>query len=327
MALDPEARYESRLYGGFRNTAAREWAIAKVAARQHGVLGVPQLEELGLSANAAQKRAAQARLHRIYRGVYALAPRSLLAREGHWMAAVLAGPPGAVLSHRSAAALHRLRPHGSSRIELTVPALSARPREGLRIHRSSTLTATDTTKVDGIPCTTVARTLLDLATVLHRRGLERACDQAEIEEAFDLAALTDVLARNRHHPGARKLTAVLEEHYIGQTPTANGLEEAFFAICRRAGLPLPEVNVMLDLGDGDAPITVDFLWRRERLAVETDGRRTHGTVQAFERDRRRDQRLTVARWHPLRFPKRQVFRRPAEVQRTLTAVFRRLSAA
>lgn len=97
-------------------------------------------------------------------------------------------------------------------------------------------------------------------------------------------------------------------------------------IVRRIGLPTPEVNVMLDLGDGEPPIKVDYLWRRERLAVETDGRGSHGTAQAFERDRRRDQRLTAARWHPVRFSRRQVLHRPIEVERTLRAVYARVIA-
>lgn len=84
---------------------------------------------------------------------------------------------------------------------------------------------------------------------------------------------------------------------------------------------------MLDLADGEHPIRVDFLWRRERLVVETDGRAAHGTAQAFERDRRRDQRLTVAGFHPLRFSRRQVVVGGAEVERTLGDVYARLAVA
>jgi hypothetical protein len=253
----------------------------------------------------------------VHRGVYAIAPATLLDRHGLWLAAVLACGPDAVLSHRSAAALHALRDFGAPRIEITVPGRSRRGHPGLLIHRSTTLTAADVTRVRAIPCTTVARTLLDLAGQLGRRPVERACDQAEIMKVFDLNAVTDQLQRNPRHRGARLLKAVLDEHYIGQTATWNGFEEEFLALAIQAGLPTPEVNVFLDLDDGEPGIRVDFMWRERRLAVETDGRDTHLTRQAFERDRRRDQRLTAAGWHPARFTKRQVRFTPGQVRSRL----------
>jgi hypothetical protein len=294
--------------------------MAALAESQHGVMSLAQLVGLGLSESAVHKRAAAGRLFRIHQGVYALAPRSLISREGHWMAAVLAGGAEAFLSHRSNAVLYELRSRGGRLIDITVPGRSRGHHDGLFIHRSTTLSPADVTTVDGIPCTTVARTLLDLAAVLPRRAIERAADQAEIAGTFDLAALVDQLERHPRHRGARVLAAVLDTHAIGQTATVNEFEEAFLAIVRRAGLPDPEVNVWLVLPDGEPAIRVDFLWRAQRLAVETDGRRSHGTRLAFERDRRRDQRLTVARFRPVRVTRRQVFGCPDELERTLRAL-------
>ncbi len=311
---------KSELTGRFFAPLSHDQAVAALAESQHGVMALRQLIDFGLTSRAVQKRAQAGRLFRIHQGVYALAPRSLLRREAHWMAAVLAGGPAAVLSHRSGAVLHELRSNGGRRIDITVPGRSRGEHDGLFIHRSSTLAPADITTVDGIPCTTIARTLLDLAAVLPRRAIERATDQAEIAGTFDLAALTDQLHRHPRHRGARGLRAVLDGHAIGQTATVNEFEEAFLAIARRAGLPDPEVNAWLVLPDGEPAIRVDFLWRAQRLAVETDGRRTHGTRLAFERDRRRDQRLTVAKLRPIRVTRRQVFGRPDEVQRTLIAL-------
>jgi predicted transcriptional regulator of viral defense system len=308
---------ETGLFGPQLASVEADLAVAALAGAQHGVLCLEQLKALGVSASAARKRAAKGRLHRIHRGVYALAPIRLLDRHGLWLAAVLACGCGAVLSHRSAAVLHELRSQGSTRIEVTVPGGSSRRHAGVLVHRSSTLTAADATLVHGIPCTTVARTLLDIAGQLGRRALERACDQAEVLEVFDLKTITDQLERNPRHRGARTLRAVLEEHYIGQTLTWNEFEERFLALAREAGLPLPEVNVLLELNDGEPPIRVDFVWPARRLAVETDGRGSHLTHQAFERDRRRDQRLTMARWRPARFTRRQVKYSPAQVRATL----------
>jgi hypothetical protein len=114
--------------------------------------------------------------------------------------------------------------------------------------------------------------------------------------------------------------AIREEHYVGSTATVSELEEAMLALTRAAGLPDPQVNVWLDLGDGEPLIQADFVWRAQRVVLETDGRRVHGTVQARERDPRRDQRLTVAGWRPLRTTWRQVMRRSRELQTTLAAL-------
>jgi hypothetical protein len=168
----------------------------------------------------------------------------------------------------------------------------------------------------------VARTLLDLATVLDRRALERAFDQAEILELFDLRALSDQLHRNPNRKGVRIIKAILAEHYIGSTPTWSELEEGFLALSRATGLPDPEVNAWIDPGDGERALRVDFVWRAQRIAVEADGHRTHRTRQAQERDPRRDQRLIAAGWRPVRTTWRQVMRRPRELELTLRALLR-----
>lgn len=123
-------------------------AIAQLACRQHGVFTLDELRDLGLSRRGVQRRASSGRLHRVYLGVYSLVPPTLRKREGWWMAAVLAARPGAVLSHRDAAALHQLLQNNRTRIEVTVPGRSPRPRRGLDVHRSLTLTETDIAVVD-----------------------------------------------------------------------------------------------------------------------------------------------------------------------------------
>ncbi len=301
----------------FFSQAHLDARIAALATRQHGVIGLAQLVALGLEPRSVQQRAAVGRLHRIHCAVYSLVPRHLLSREGLYMAAVLACGPGAVLSHRSAAHLHELRRDASTKIDVTVPSRSHRRHEGIRLHRSLTLIPEDTTTVNGIPCTTVARTILDNAEVLNRRGLERMLDQAEILEIFDLWALQEQLQRNFSRRCARRLRRALDEHVAGATPTWSELEERFLALVRAAALPEPEVNVFIVLDDGEPAMRVDFVWRDRRLAVETDGHETHRTRLAFEQDRRRDQRLIVAGWRAVRITWRQLTRAPAQVKQTL----------
>jgi hypothetical protein len=292
--------------------------IARLAERQHGVVSLPQLQSLGLSARAVRDRVAAGRLTRIHRGVYAVG-HSRLTQRGHWIAAVLAYGPTALLSHRSAAALHGIRPDNRPKIEVTLPSPSARSRPGIDVHRSTTLEAADVTTIDGIPCTTLARTLLDLAEVIHRQGLERAVDQAEVLQIFDLRAVEGVLSRAAGRRCAGVLRDVLAR-YDGPALTEKELEERFFALCLAAGLPKPGVNVWITL-DGGVAYKADFLWRAERLIVETDGWGSHGTRRAFENDRRRDRRLIVAGWTVVRFTWRDVEREPEEVAETLARLW------
>ena len=201
IARMPEPARESEPGGRF-------FEPALVAARQHGVFHVNQV---ALSPRAVQKRAAAGHYHRQHAGVYSIVPRHLLKREGLWMAAVLACGPGAVLSHRSAAALLELRDWGGTKIDVTVPRRSRRKHAGIKVHCSTTLTDQDVTEVNNIPCTTVARTLFDLAEVVTQRQLERSFDQAEISERLDLTAINDQLARNPTRPGAKAVRRVLTE--------------------------------------------------------------------------------------------------------------------
>src|SRR3954453_4299403 len=151
----------SGIYGRFPHELPVNASLARLADQQHGVVSLSQLQLLGLSASAVQKRTANGHLHRVHRGVYAVGYRRLTER-GRWMAAVLTFGPGAVLSHRDAAALLGLRQDRRPRIDVTVPRVGVRRRPGIDAHVSATVRPADVTVQEGIPCTSVARTLLDL---------------------------------------------------------------------------------------------------------------------------------------------------------------------
>jgi Protein of unknown function (DUF559) len=305
----PEAGRETQVETTFLDQALSDLSLA-----QHGVFALDQLRALGLTAPAVRSRQAAGRLHRIHHTVYSLVPRELLKREGLYMAAVLACGEGAVLSHRSAAALLELRDWGHTKIEVTVPRRSARRHDGIKVHRSTTLTDQDVTEVNNIPCTTVHRTLFDLAEVVTQRQLERSFDQAEISERLDLNAINDQLKRNPTRPGAKAVRDVLETHYIGKTPTWSENEEALLAITRELGIPDPDTNQFIVLDDGGPAIRVDFVWRDQRVIVEADSQKWHNTRQRFEQDRVRDQRLTAAGWTIIRTTWRQMKHRPHELR-------------
>jgi predicted transcriptional regulator of viral defense system len=296
--------------------------IAELAEAQHAVVALSQLVSLGLGARAVSHRVQRGMLHRVHRGVYAVG-HPLLTREGRWMAAILACGPHAVLSHRSAASLWGLRPNARTAIDVTVPSRAGRTRDGIDVHRGSGIDANDVAGVEGIPTTSVARTLLDLAEVVNARTLERAIDQAEVRRLLDMRAIDDVLARGGGgRRGAAALRGVLAELRLGTTLTRSELEERLLAICREAALPRPDVNAWIPYpGGGGAE--ADFLWREQQLVVEVDGRDVHTTRRAFEHDRRRDQRLMLAGWRVVRFTWRQVLFEPAYVAATLRSLLAR----
>jgi very-short-patch-repair endonuclease len=261
--------------------------VAAIAARQHGVVTFTQLKRAGLSRSAVSRRVAAGRLHRVHRGVYAVGHRGL-SWAGRWTAAVLACGDGAVLSHRSAAELWELLPTAGGPIHVTIPATSGGrgSRHGLRIHRSS-LPRNAATVRNRIPVTTPARTIADIKRSVSATTVRRAIREAEFR-GLDLGD-------------------------IETDRTRSELERAFLRLCRRYHVPEPEVNVRI------AGFTVDFLWRAERLAVETDGYRAHRGRQAFEDDRERELALGMLGIRLRRFTNRQVHRQPARVAAAVRA--------
>ncbi len=235
------------------------------------------------------------------------------------MAAVLACGAGAALSHRSCGAHRGLRPDNRALIDVTAVTRRGRTIDGITAHSGATLLPGDVEIVDGIPCTTVARTLLDLAEVIDRRGLERAVDRAEILQVFDMRAIDDVLRRANGRRGATTLRTLLSEMQLGTTTTRSDLEEAFLKICRSSQMPPDATNIWIPYPDGGGA-EADFLWREPNLIVEVDGRATHTTHHAFEHDRYRDQQLTLLGWRVVRFTWRQVEEAPAAVAATVAAL-------
>jgi very-short-patch-repair endonuclease len=253
----------------------------------------------------------------VHRGVYAVGHRRLTPR-GAWLAAVLAMGNGAVLSHRTAAALWSLLPTSASVVDVTVPGGGGRRhRDGIRVHRRRAPAADDVTTNDHIPVTTVARTLLDLAATARREVVARAFNEAERGRVLDLRAVHAVLSRHPGAPGTGRLSSVLEQWEPAETLTRSELERRFLELCRANGLETPSVNTVVQ------GIEVDFVWADARLIVETDGRSYHFTRRDFENDRARDAALTAAGYRVVRFSHRQITRAPRTVTAALYPALRR----
>jgi very-short-patch-repair endonuclease len=292
--------------------------IASLAARQHGVLSSRQLRGIGLGAKAISYRVRRRRLIVIHRGVYAVG-HARLHREGRWMAAVLACGPNAVLSHGDAAALWGLRPPVGRDVEVTIGrSTGLRSRAGIALHRHAGLLERETTVVEGIPVTTVARTLLDNASCVRPHVLWRMVEQADVLGLFDLAAVDAVLAAHHARPGAPALSAVLADMRIhGVATTRSDLEARFLQLCIERDLPRPRLNHRIDGRELDA------VWPDAGVVVELNGYRYHRSRAAFERDHAKRLGLEAAGWTVLSLTHRQLTSTPDEIARRLRTLLSR----
>lgn len=287
--------------------------IGTLAACQHGVVSRGQLLDAGVTDKAMERRLASGHLVRLHRGVYAVG-HAQLRPEGRWLAAVLAVGRGAALSHRSAAALHGIR-DGDGAIDVTTTRRAA--VRGVVAHRTTRLAAEDLTTRRGVPVTTLARTLVDLAWVLPTAHVGKLLREVDRLGRLDAAAVHAALERTggRHGAGRRALKAALAEHErLATSLTRSELEDRFLALLDAHGLPRPLTNHEI------AGMEVDAAWPAQRLAVELDGWAYHAHRAAFEEDRARATRLTVAGWTLVRFTHAQVAERPERIGETLRAL-------
>jgi very-short-patch-repair endonuclease len=249
----------------------RDRAIVALAGRQYGVVTTAQLAAAGIGRRAVARRMAAGWLVRLHHGVYQVGPVS--ARYGREMAAVLAIGEGAALSHQSAATIWGFMRAPKGDVHVTVARRGRRSRPGIRVHQTLSLNAA---VHNGLPLTTPARTLKDLARTLTNDELDRANEQAHI------------------------LGLVIPDEDRFPEFTRSEGERRLKALCRAANLPMPRTNARV------AGYEVDAYWPAQRLIVEIDGYRYHSSRQAFERDRRKDAALTAAGYRVVRITWRRL---------------------
>ncbi len=231
------------------------------------------------------------------------------------MAAVLAGGTEAGLSFESAAVLWGMRDDREGPIEISVPTSRRVRQRGLIAHRRRPLIE-DLTRHQGIPVTTPARTLIDLATRLRPGELDAAVNEADKLDLVDPEALRQIVSERNGLPGVARLRRLLGQETFSLTDSE--LERRFLPLARRAGLPPPLTQEHLH------GLRVDLYWPELALVVETDGLRYHRTPAQQGRDRLRDQILTAAGLAVLRFTHRQVRYEAGSVVATLAKVAARL---
>jgi very-short-patch-repair endonuclease len=227
---------------------------------------------------------------------------------------VLAYRPEGVLSHRTAAAAWNLTPPSAGSIDVTIRRNGRRQRPGIRLHQTRSLPADEIAVLDGLPITTPARTLLDLAGGgVRGRLLEAALDRAELLRVLNFAELRALLERYAARPGSPALDAVLSRDEAGTSQTRSKLEELILELCDAHLIPRPAVNAIIEGRERD------FCWPSARLVVEADSYAWHRSPSALDADRERDVALVLAGYRVLRFTWDQVTRRPDYVARAIGA--------
>jgi very-short-patch-repair endonuclease len=286
----------------------RDRVIGELADRQHGVVSREQLLDAGLGRGAIARGVQSGRLRPVFRGVYAVG-HVALAREGHWMAALLACGPTAVLSHRTAATIWGLLAGNPIPVDL-ITGGGGRKHAGIAVHRTR-LDSFDALVIDDLRVTTPSRTIVDLAATLSGRTLRDVVERAQDLRRFDPEDLRSMLARPGRRTGARRLADLLTLMAPDQDRARSHLERLFLRLTRQAGLPRPAPNQ--EIG-GRAR---DFVWSEQRLVIETDGYRYHSSRAARRRDNRRDRQLTALGWRPARFTYEEIAFEPSEVAEEL----------
>jgi hypothetical protein len=283
-----------------------------VATRQSGVISRSQLRRAGLSESQIKRRIASGYLTRIHHGVYAVGHGSLTVRS-RWIAAILFAGPGAVLSHRSAAALWGLRDKAPPVVEVS------RERQGftspgVTIHAGAHLGSWHTTSKQSIPVTTPARTLVDLAGFLSGRELDDHLSAAQQHRCFDPRDLRRVMADLPNRRGTGRLTERIGLFERSKGVPRSELETRFLRLCSDGGLPLPEADVRINSR------FVDFYWHDQRLIVEVDSRTFH--IHRFEEDRSRDLTHLVNGYRTVRVTNRMMEREPGRLVESLHRLLR-----
>jgi hypothetical protein len=294
--------------------------ILRLAESQHSLVKRGQALSCGMSSDQIDSLLSRGLLVRIYRGVYRVGGSVVTWRQ-KLLALVFAAGVCAAASHRAAAALWRLSGF-PERLEVVRPwKRNRKPGRLPGLHESTFLPPEHITEIDGIPVTTIERTLFDLAGVLKRKRLERAVADAVNARLTTVAKLEKVFAQTarRGRKGSKAMRRLLSDIGQGYMPTESELEDLVVAVLDAAGLPLPEKQ--RNVGGTTTPIgRVDFLYKAARLVIEADSKRHHESWLDQLADGRRDLQLTAAGYQIIRVSWWQLTELPEEFVAAVRAV-------
>jgi hypothetical protein len=255
--------------------------VARLAGNQWGVVDLDDLRRCGLTSKAVMARVRAGHLHPLYKRVFAVG-HTHLPQQARILAAVRACGPSALSSKHAAGDLYKVVEIGNRRIDVTVPGATTRRHPGIRVHRTTRLDPKDVSRCQGIPATSPARTLVDLAADLAYPQLRRAVREAQARRLVALPQLVETLNRLRPCRGAANLARLIS---TGPAPTRSDLEDVVLDLMLAGGLRHPDVNVPIVVGG--RRVVPDFRWPQQRLVVEADGAAWHDHRLAREDDAER----------------------------------------
>lgn len=265
-----------------------------LASKQRGLVSRDQLRGLNLSDEVISKAVSRGWLWPVFHGVYNVGHRRI-DRHGRLLAATMACGDGSVVSHGTAAWLFGLRDWHPEAIDVIAPVEAGRKIAGIRRRVAPSPEGREVWRRGGVPVTSPARTIVDCAGS-DPRGLPDLIEQASVLRLLDIAAIDRILDGPRRR-GARRLLRVIEpwRRYRPGIKIRSRMEAKLLPLLTEAALPIPETNVRLRVGA--KTYEVDFLWRRQKLVVETDGGRFHDNPAAGSRDSDRNHALVDAEFH------------------------------
>jgi very-short-patch-repair endonuclease len=279
--------------------------IAGAAARREGVVTRRELRELGVTDREIDHRAQRKRLHRQHRGTYLVGHEVPPERAPLFAAVAALGDP-AYINHRTALEQYSILEPVAGPIHVTLVGCCRRSRDNIRVHRTTRIAEEDLGTLDGLPITSPARAILDFADDATPRELAEAVNEAHVQKLATPEDLRAVLKRTPGRKGAALLKATLDRH-DGPSRAHEGGEKLLEALLKRARLPKPAVNAKR------AGYECDFTYEDQKLIIEVDSGKYHGTPAAVDRDRRKDQALRAAGYTVLRYSYRQLADEPHAV--------------
>ncbi|TML78260.1 MAG: DUF559 domain-containing protein [Actinobacteria bacterium] len=292
--------------------------LSRLAANQHGIFTRSQALSLGVPRSTIARRLAGGVWVQLFPGVYAFAASPVTWRRSLLSACLVSGP-SAVASHRAAASLWELAGFTAPVIEVSVPRSCKRARADA-VHRPRLLPRADVTRVDGIPVTTVARTLVDIAGDVRIEALEEALDDALRRRLTSIRQLWRCLERvgTSGRTGTARLRGLLAARDGPGTVPQSVFETRLLRAIHAAKLPRPELQFPVETGMGRA--LLDFAYPNQRVAIEADGFRWHSSRLRWDHDRERRNALSVLRWKIIHATWSQLRDRPDEIVAAVRAL-------
>jgi very-short-patch-repair endonuclease len=275
---------------------------------------------LGLSDETISRAISRRWFHVVFHGVYSVGHRHLTV-HGRMLAATLACGAGSVVSHGSAAWLLGLRSWRPEEVDVIAPVEAGRKIAGVRRRFVPTPVGREVWRRQGVPLTSPARTIVDCAGGLDAPDVAGLIEQAAVEGLLDVAAIDRVLDGPRRRGSKQLLRAVAPwRRYKRGIKLRSRMEAKLLPLLSEAALPVPETNVRLRVAGKS--YEVDFLWRRQKLIVETDGGRFHDNPAAGARDSARNRALAGAGYRLPRLGWEDLRDRPEETMRQIARLLR-----